>query len=176
MRFDRGRAFDDELPQRLAQLQPRRRTRLVRERHDAAEIRYLVEQRAVRLGSLRPRGEVHRLGPVEDEVAPEVVGEERHHGRKHAQRLHERIPERAQCSLVTVPETPTGATDVPVREIVDVRLVERDHLVREIALVRRGRVGDERARAFDEPAVERLELAGRLELRPRRAEAVDVRV
>ena len=39
-------------------------------------------------------------GPSVHEVAPEMVGEERHHRRDHAQRLDERVPERAERGLV----------------------------------------------------------------------------
>ena len=49
------------------------------------------EQRLVRLARLGPAGEEDRLrralGRVRDEVPPEVLGEERHHRRDHAQRL-----------------------------------------------------------------------------------------
>src|SRR5581483_6920080 len=78
--------------------------------------------------------------------------------------------------LVAVPEAPARPADVPIRKIVDVVLVEVDHIVREEALVRVGRVRDERMRALDEPAIERLQLARRLERRPRRAKTLDVRV
>ena len=45
---------------------------------------------------LGPAGEEHRRRPALHEVPPEVVGEERHHRRDHAQRLHERVPERPE--------------------------------------------------------------------------------
>ena len=125
----------DQLAQRLPQLQAGRRARLMSERHDPAQIGDLVEERAIRLGDLGPDREVHGLGAVENEVAPEMVGEERHDRREHSQRLHERVPERSQRGVVTVPEAPARTADVPVGEIVDVRLVLRDHLVREVALV-----------------------------------------
>ena len=41
-------------------------------------------------------------GPSAHEVPPEVVGEERHHRRDHAQRLHERVPERRERRLVVL--------------------------------------------------------------------------
>ncbi len=119
---------------------------------------------------------MHRLRPVRHEVAPQVLRQERHHRRKDAQRLHESVPERLQRSLLAVPEAPARAADVPVGEIVDIRLVEADHVVGAVALERVARIGDERVRAFDQPSVERLELTLWLERRPRRPEALDVRV
>ena len=107
-----------------------------------------------------------------------MIREERHQRRDHAEPLDERVPERAERDLVAVPEATARAPDVPVREIVDERLVRADDVDGQPALVRRGRVRDERVRPLDEPAVERLELAARsvLEIREVRRPALDVRV
>ena len=75
------------------------------------------------LARLRPAGEVHRVGRAlagaGDQVPPELVGEERHHRRDHAQPLDERVPERPERGLVERVEAPPRAADVPVREVVD---------------------------------------------------------
>ena len=64
VRLRARRALDDEPPQRLAQLQPGGRARLVRERDDATDVRDLLQQLAVRRRRLRPRREMHRLRRV----------------------------------------------------------------------------------------------------------------
>ena len=160
VRLRARRALDDEPAERLAQLHRRRRARLVRERDDAAHVRDLLQQLPVRRRRLRPRREVHRLRRVRararDEVPPEVLREERHDRREHAQRLDERVPERLQRSRVALPEPRARAADVPVREIVEVLLEVADHVDGQPRLVAGGRVGDERVRPLDEPAVERL--------------------
>jgi len=176
VRAGAGRTLDDELTQRLAQLQPRRGARLVRERHDAADVGDLVEQRLVGRSDVRPAGEVHRLRPVGHEIPPEVVGEERHDRRDDAQRLHERVPERLERLALAVPETPPRAPDVPVRQLVDIGVICAHHIDCHVRLVPSLRLAHERVCPLDEPAVERLQVARRLELLPRRPEAVDVRV
>ena len=153
-----ARALDDEPAQRLPQLDARGRARLPPELDDTPHLGDLVEERTIRLGDLGPAGEVHGLRPVEDERPPEVVGDEREDRREHAQRLDERVPERPQRSLVVVPEAAARAADVPVREIVEVRLELAHHVDgRDPALVAGVGVGDERVRPLDEPAVERLD-------------------
>ena len=91
-----------------------------------AQLRDLGEQAASGGARLGPAGEEHRgrrvLDDVGDERLPEVLGEERHHRRDHAEPLDEAEPERAQRRLVAVPEAAARAADVPVREIVDVRV------------------------------------------------------
>ena len=58
-------------------------------------------------GRLRPPCQEHGcrsvLGPQHQ---PEMVGEERHHRPDHAQRCHERVPERLERRLFAVPEAP----------------------------------------------------------------------
>ncbi len=159
------RAFDDDPAQRLAQLQSGRRARLVAERDDGSQLRDLGEQARVGRARLGPAGEEDRgrsvLGDVGDERLPEVLGEERHHRRDHAEPLDEPEPERAQCRLVAVPEAAPGAADVPVREIVDVRVEGARDVDREPALVAALRLLDELGRPLDEPAVERLQVGSR---------------
>ena len=98
------------------------------------------------------------LGPVRHEVPPEVLGEERHHRRDDAQRLHERVPERPERRLVERVEAAARAADVPVRDVVDERLERADHVDGQRRLVRGRRLGDELLRALDEPAVERPQI------------------
>ena len=84
----------------------------------------------------------------------------------------------ASATAIPVPEPPPRAADVPVRKIVDERLVRPHDVDRQPALVGRGRFGHERVRALDEPAVERLEIAARAarQIREVGPPAVDVRV
>ena len=107
-----------------------------------------------------------------------MVGEERHERRDHAEPLDERVPERAQGHCVAVPEAAPRAADVPVRDVVDERLVRANDLEREPALVPGGRLAHQCVGPLDEPAVEWLELAVRpvLEVAPPRRPASDVRV
>ena len=149
---------------------------------DAPDVGDLGEQRVVRGDLVRPAGEVHarrRLGArLADEDLPQVLREERKHGRDRAERLDERVPEDAERGLVAVPEAPARAADVPVRDVVDVRLEGADHVDREPALVARGRVAHQRARALDEPRVERpeLDVGPALEVFVARREGLDVPV
>ena len=65
-----------------------------------------------------------------------MVREERHQRRDHAQRLHERIPQRLERGALAVPEAAARAADVPVGEVVDVRVVCVDDIDRHVRLVR----------------------------------------
>src|SRR5262249_12312641 len=123
-----ARAFDDEPAQRLPQLDTRGRTRLTAELHDPPHDGDLAEETPIRVGDLRPAGEMHRLRPVEDERAPEMVGHERKDRRETPSGLHEGVPERPPRALVAAPEPAPRATDVPVREVVEVRLEVAHHV------------------------------------------------
>ncbi len=131
---------------------------------------------------LGPAGQEHRvrdvLGGARDEVLPEVLGEEREHRGDHAQRLHERVPERLERRAVAAPEPAAGAADVPVREVVDERLVGSEDRDRQRRVVARRRLLDEVRRAGDEPAVERQRRRARaaVEIAGLGTEALDVRV
>ena len=98
--------------------------------------------RMTRLGSAGAR----RRQPT-----PEVVGEKRHERRDDTQPLDERVPERTQRRLVAIPESPPRAPDVPVRDVVDERLVRTDDVDREPALVGR-RSPRSRVRSFAQRA------------------------
>ncbi len=113
------RAGDDHPRERLAELQPRARPGLPPELDDGANLRDLGEERVVAVWDRGPAGE--RCAPESsrppDEIAPEVVGEERHHRRDDAQRLDERVPERAERLPRRRPRSVfAGAPDVPVLE------------------------------------------------------------
>src|SRR6476646_2371108 len=113
--------LDDEPAQRLPQLDARAGARLSTELDHAPYGRDLVESTTIRLGYLRPAGKVHRLRPVEDERPPQVVGQEGKDRRHHAQRLDNRVPQGLERRVVVaVPEAAPRATDVPVREVVEV--------------------------------------------------------
>ena len=181
MALREGRSLDDERPERLAELEPGGRPRLPAELDDAPELADLGEERRVRLRDLRPAREMHRFGRPRarrGQEAPEVVGQEGHEGRHDAQPLGERVPERPQRRRVAVPEPPPRTADVPVRDVVHVRLVRPDDVHGHPALVRLRRLADEGARAGNEPAVERLEVARGPggEVSPGRLPALDVRV
>ena len=142
-------------------LQTGRRPRLAaqaRRRGERPRSRRAARGRA-RSTSGQPR-EVHRLGPVGHEVAPEVVGDERHQRRDHAQRLDERVPERLERLLLAVPEAPPRAADVPVREVVE-RTPRRRGSRSSVTYASYAASAslDERVRALDEPAVERAQVA-----------------
>src|SRR6185436_1687602 len=95
--------------------------RLTAELDDAPHLCHLGEELLVSLASLGPRREEDRLGRTVDrcdEVAPEILGEERHDHRDDLQGAGERSPERAERSLVVAVEPPPRTTDVPVREVV----------------------------------------------------------
>ena len=152
------------------------------ETYDAPHVRDLLEQGVVRVDLLRPAGEMDTRGRVlarlTDETLPEMLGEERHHGRDHAQRLDERVPEDAERVLVLLPEPAARAADVPVREVVDIAVEGADHVDGEPPFVSGGRVPHELPGAGDEPAVERAERDVRtaLQVREARLEPRDVRV
>ena len=98
--------------------------------------------------------------PSRDEVAPQVLREERHHRRDHLQRGGERVPERAQRRRVALPEAPARAADVPVRQIVEEggrtpRTTSGVQYRSYASVASRTSCG----RARGEPAVERLQLA-----------------
>ena len=154
-----ARALDDEPAQRLPQLEPRRRARLAAERDDAAHLGDLVEQRASGSATSGQPARWTDSGPSSTSVCQRCSVRNGMHRREHAQRLHERVPERVQRGLVAVPEPAPRAADVPVREIVDDTPRRRASRRARAALVAGRRVGDERVRALDEPAVERLEVA-----------------
>src|SRR5918996_2271387 len=107
-----ARAVDGEAAERLAQPQARFRPRLPPELDDLSELGDLREQPLVRKRwiLLRPAGEEDALGGrrawLGDERAPQVLGQKRHHGADDAQRLGERVPERAERSLVIGVEPP----------------------------------------------------------------------
>ena len=165
------RALDDERAQRLAQLDARGRTSLPPELDHAAELRDLGEELDVGLAAASGQparctesgASSHGCG----QHPPQMVGEERHERRDHAEALDERVPERAQGHCVAVPEPAPRAADVPVRDVVDERLVRTNDVEREPALVPGGRLAHQCVRPLDEPAVERLELAARVRARGR---------
>ena len=135
---------DDEPPQRLAQLQPRGRARPPAELDDPPHLGHLGEQRLVRprpaRASRRGRPTRRVRARAGDEVPPQVLGEERHHRRDHAQRLHERVPERPERGVVVAVEAAPRAADVPVREVVDERLEGADDVDGQDRLVARRRL------------------------------------
>ena len=122
---DGRRARDDEAPQRLAQLEPRRRARLAAELDDARAPRR--SRRAARGRARRARATA-RGAPTP--ARPGTRFRQRWSARNgitgeiDAQRLHERVPERPERGLVERVEAPARAADVPVRDVVDER-VER---------------------------------------------------
>ncbi len=71
-------------------------------------------------------------------------------------RLDERVPERAKCDLVAVPEAASRSSDVPVGHVLDEVVEPTDDVDRQPALVCVGRLLDEGVGAGDQPAVERL--------------------
>ena len=157
------RPLDDDAAQRLAELQSRGRARLVPERDDGRSSATSASRPA---SGARTSGQPARNTDAgapsttsADERPPEMLGEERHHGRDHADSLHEPEPERAERGLVALPEASARAADVPVREIVDVRVEGARDVDREPALVAALRLLDELGRPLDEPAVERLQVA-----------------
>ncbi len=134
------RTLDDDPPQGLAKLQARRRPRLVTERDDAAQLGDLGEQREHPAGVPRAsrRGTPSRGAPSTTSVTSAcqrcsarngITGEITRSA------LDEPEPERAERRLVAVPEAAARAADVPVREIVDVRVEGARHVDREPALV-----------------------------------------
>ena len=177
MRRRPRRALDDEPPHRLPQLQPRRRARLMRERHDRAHVR--------------------ELRPATRDPPPTTSG----HGARCTDSGPSNTRFRHRCS---VRNGSTGAStrnvctnayqSVPsaaaspsqnrdrVRRMYQfdrsstIRLEVADHVDRQPRLVPARRIRDERMRPLDEPPVERPQLARRLERRPRRPEPLDVRV
>ena len=88
-----------------------------------------------------------------------MLGEQRHHRRDHYERPQERRPQRLQSRGIPIPEAPARAADVPVREVVDERLVRRDQIGRPEPLVRIRHLGHQLLGARREPTVERLRLA-----------------
>ena len=77
-----------------------------------------VDQRGVRL---RPGGQVHRVSRpgAGEQRAPHPLGDERHERREHPGQHVEHGVQRGQRGGVAVPEPAAGATDVPVRQVVD---------------------------------------------------------
>jgi hypothetical protein len=147
-------------------------------------LRDLADERLVdeRLDRVGPAGEEHRLGGVVDrggdDVPPEVLREERHHRSNRADRLHDRDPQRAECGLVELVEAAPGASDVPVREVVDEPLPGARDIGRPEALARVRHLRDKVLRAREQPAVERpeLDVGTALEVGVRRLEVLDRRV
>src|SRR5215208_7819055 len=93
------------------------------EADDPANLLDLDQQRLVFevWSDLWPAGEKDALGSIvagaRDEVPPEVVGQERHERSDRAERLHHRIPQGFEGSLLPVPEARTTTPDVPVGEV-----------------------------------------------------------
>ena len=160
----RGRAVRaaDVCPaQRLPELDARVAASLVAELDDPPRVGDVVEELLVALSRVLPAGEEDRARLVVGaEDAPQVLAEERHHGRDDDERAHERGSQRRERGGIAVPEPPARAADVPVGQVVHEGLERRDDVRRPVPLVRVRRLGDELLGAREEPAVERLEVAG----------------
>ena len=95
-----------------------------------------------------------------DQVLPHLVGQERHHRRHAAHRLHERVPERLEggarvLRIVRPPEPRPRQAHVPVGEVIQERL-EGAHEPRRVPRVEGvAALSDQPLGARDEPAVER---------------------
>ena len=172
------RAVHDQPSQRLAHLQAGGLPRDVAETHDASRLSDLAQESLVTRPFLGPACEEHRRGTMRNEVPPQMLGEEGHHRRDHANALDEGVPQGAQSDLVAVPEATARAADVPVREVVDEVVEGTDHIDSAEVLVGRGRVCNELRRPGHHPVVERLQLGVRTALQVFEPwlEAVDVAV
>ena len=140
--------LNDHATQRLPELQSGRRSRLTPELDDLADRRHLGKERVVSVARLGPAGEKHRSRcVVRTQDTPHVLRQERHHGRDDLHRPNERVQQDRERSGISVPESPTRAADVPIRQIVDERLEGANERRCPEALVRLGHLHDELIRS-----------------------------
>jgi hypothetical protein len=172
----KARSFDDQTPKGLPPFQPGLRACLSTKIDDPSHVRDVPKKLDIRLLELGPAGEMDGRRPVRHEVPPEMLGQERHHRRDHAKRLDERVPQGSERRLVVRVEAPPRQADVPIRHVV-YEIFERPYDIDgERRLVGVGRFYDKLLRPLGEPAVQRAQVASRLESRPGRREPLDVSV